>query len=312
MYSKKIKFKLFFYISLSILFSRCGEEKKQTQINASSPTTGSISLVVDESFKPLISAQEETFESLYPQAHLETEYSSEVAALNQLMEGKVDMIVIGKTLDSSQIEYFRKKNFGVRQNKIATDGLALVVDRSFPDTAISIENLKRIFSGEIKTLNELNSKLPKDTIGIVLDKSSSSNLSYMNERLNLNTSKIKIYAAGGNEKVLNKIENNKSFIGVIGLGFISDEEDPAVTEILKNVKIVGIKSGDGKVYYPYQNDLYNNNYPLTRDVYAIIKGSRNGLEVGFSSFMYSDRGQRIVLKSGLLPASMPGREIEVR
>jgi len=37
-----------------------------------------------------------------------------------------------------------------------------------------------------------------------------------------------------------------------------------------------------------------------------------GLGIGFSSFMTGDRGQRIVLKSGLLPATMPGRELIIR
>jgi phosphate transport system substrate-binding protein len=38
-------------------------------------------------------------------------------------------------------------------------------------------------------------------------------------------------------------------------------------------------------------------------------GTRLG--TGFSSFVASDKGQRIILKSGLLPAVMPVRFIEV-
>ena len=37
-----------------------------------------------------------------------------------------------------------------------------------------------------------------------------------------------------------------------------------------------------------------------------------GLGIGFSAFLTGDRGQRIVLKSGLVPATMPGREIIIR
>jgi len=37
-----------------------------------------------------------------------------------------------------------------------------------------------------------------------------------------------------------------------------------------------------------------------------------GLGIGFSAFLTGDRGQRIVLRSGLVPATMPGRELIIR
>ncbi len=52
-------------------------------------------------------------------------------------------------------------------------------------------------------------------------------------------------------------------------------------------------------------------YPLIRDVVMIGREARSGLASGFMAFVASDKGQRIVLKSGLVPATMPIRIIEV-
>jgi phosphate transport system substrate-binding protein len=52
-------------------------------------------------------------------------------------------------------------------------------------------------------------------------------------------------------------------------------------------------------------------YPLLRDVMIVSREARTGLASGFMAFMASDKGQRIVLKSGLVPATMPIRIIEV-
>jgi phosphate transport system substrate-binding protein len=53
------------------------------------------------------------------------------------------------------------------------------------------------------------------------------------------------------------------------------------------------------------------NYPLTRDVVIISREIGTGLGTGFISFAASDKGQRIVLKSGLVPVTMPVRIVNI-
>ena len=65
-------------------------------------------------------------------------------------------------------------------------------------------------------------------------------------------------------------------------------------------------------YKPYQAYLYYGNYPLARSIYALLNDPRSGLPWGFTSFMTSDKGQRIILKSGLVPATQPVRIVRVK
>jgi len=50
---------------------------------------------------------------------------------------------------------------------------------------------------------------------------------------------------------------------------------------------------------------------LWREVYILSKEAYTGLGTGFTAFVASERGQRIVLKFGLVPATMPVRLVEL-
>ena len=66
-------------------------------------------------------------------------------------------------------------------------------------------------------------------------------------------------------------------------------------------------------YKPYQAYLYYGDYPLARSIYCLVESiRRSALPWGFASFLASDRGQRIILKSGLVPATQPVRVVNVK
>ena len=66
---------------------------------------------------------------------------------------------------------------------------------------------------------------------------------------------------------------------------------------------------------PYQFYLYNGNYPLRRTIYALLNDPRpNGIATGFTHFIQLPKGQKIILRSGLLPrsANMNVRDVIVK
>jgi phosphate transport system substrate-binding protein len=65
-------------------------------------------------------------------------------------------------------------------------------------------------------------------------------------------------------------------------------------------------------YKPFQGYIADGSYPLIRDVFVICRESTAGLGSGFASFVAGDVGQRIILKSGLVPATMPLRLVHVK
>jgi phosphate transport system substrate-binding protein len=280
------------------------------------PTSGTISLTTDESFLPIIDAEVMAFEYLYPDSKIQIQYKSEDEAVMALLNNKTEMIVISRELNKREKEFIKSKNISVLSNKMATDAIAIIVNSEYPERLMTIGQLKQIISGNIKRWNELAPNLPKEEIEIIIDKSNSGNLSFLKQKMNLNSGASKIYAAGSNKEVMEYVKKNKTGLGIIGVNWISDDEDPDLDKKLNRIKVLAIAEGNekdsSKFYQPLQDNLGEGRYSLTRPLYLINKNTKTGLGAGFSSFLLSDHGQRIVLKNGLLPATMPGREIEIK
>lgn len=290
------------------LFFACSHKSENNQDTA---TEGSITIQADESFAPVIKAQEYIFESLYPRAKLEVNYATERLVINSFLNGKSEMIVTGRPLNKEEIAFVNKNNFSVHQTLIASDAVVFIANDKLPDTIISITTLKAILNGQITQWNQINSSLPAQKIELVFDKSNSSNLLFTKSTMGLNTAVVSPFAAGSMPKVVEYVRNNSYSIGVIAWSWVSDEEDPTAQKYLKGIHVLSLEDKN-TVYHPSQSSLSDTLYPLLRKIYAINKGSRVGLGSGFTTFMASDRGQRIILKSGILPATIPGREIEIK
>lgn len=125
-----------------------------------------------------------------------------------------------------------------------------------------------------------------------------------------------VYALKSNPEVIRYVNDNRGSIGVIGINWIVQPEED-LEKTVAGLRIIGVKNLPGKpgadaYYKPNQNDLAMENYPLTRNLYIINGEGRAGLGTGFASFLAGERGQRIVLKSGLLPDSIPSRQVIIK
>jgi phosphate transport system substrate-binding protein len=123
------------------------------------------------------------------------------------------------------------------------------------------------------------------------------------------------YALKTNEEVIKYVSENKNALGIVGVNWISDKDDPKAMKFRSGVNVVGIMGdpgdlGDDYYYQPYQAYFATKQYPLLREIYSISREPRAGLATGFASFISSDKGQKIILKAGLLPASAPIRIIQ--
>jgi phosphate transport system substrate-binding protein len=116
--------------------------------------------------------------------------------------------------------------------------------------------------------------------------------------------------------VLKHVQANQNAIGVIGLNQIV-EPTAEVNDLLKNVKVVSVRNvkKDGvsqEAYKPSQDNIGSGLYPFERPIFMLNFQGRSGLGMGFASFVAGEIGQRIVLKSGLMPVRMPSRIINTR
>ncbi len=290
----------------------CTEHDKNGKV-LNTTTSGDVRIAADETLMPIIDSQEQVFESIYPKADVQIAYLPESDVVNLFLNDSVQMIVLPRELNDMEKEQFAKLKITPRSNKIATDAIALIINKANKDTTLELADVREIIRGNKTQWNQLDNKSTIGAIDIVFDNSKSSTVQYM---INLVGKKdINGYALKSNEEVINYVGKNKGAIGIIGLNWISDRDDSSTIYFKQNVNIIGIKGdpgdlGDDYYYQPYQAYLATKQYALIRSVYTISREPRAGLATGFSSFIASDKGQKIFLKAGLLPANAPIRIIQ--
>ncbi len=277
---------------------RCkkSDEKDQEQ----SIITGTATIVLDESLMPVVEDVASVFENEY-KADIQLVPTSEAEAVNDLMNQRVGIAILSRSLDSSEIRSFENKNIFPRITKFASDGVALISNKANTDSIIDINAIKRFIIGE--KVSGIN--------GLVLD-----NLNSGAARLLMNianTSKLpdNVYSFKTNREVINYVANNQGMVGVVGVNWLSQAPDE-VSESLLKVKVLKVGNASGEYVKPTQDNLAQGKYPLARDLFLVNCQGFQGLGMGFASFIAGERGQRIILKSGLLPVRIPGRKITTR
>lgn len=277
------------------------------------PTRGNIKISVDESFQLLLDTQLYTFQSQYVNAHITPSYKPEADVLADFMNDSVRTIVLTRDLTKEEKDYLLAQKFVVRTTKVAHDALALIVNPANPDTILLDSQFADIFRGKITSWKQINPKSPDKPINVVFDNNKSGNVRYFREKFELTGNfPSNCFAVDNNKEVINYVKNNPSALGIISVNWISDTQDSISEKFLESVRVVEVGTNAMDYCKPFQGYIAEESYPFCRDVYMISRETFSGLGTGFASFVAGDQGQRIILKSGLVPATMPIRLIEIK
>lgn len=295
------------YGCTALLMASCDNSGKPVLYDEDTHSRGHARVYIEESYKPLFKTSIYTFESQYAKAHIEPVYCNENEAIQALFADSTKTICLSRDLTDLEKALLKKSLVQVRSTKIAEDAVALIVNPENPDTSMTIERLKAILTGKDTTWKSLKTK-----INVVFDNQYSGNFRYLKEFLKGEPMSKNVFAVKTNEEVINYVKNNRSGLGVIGVNWISDEDDLTVLDFLKGINVVGLADKDTSYYYkPYQGFIKTKEYPLTRDVWMLNKGRNAGLNTGLVLFMSGEKGQLIIQKSALVPAVAPVRLIQL-
>ncbi len=291
------------------------EKKKHSQ------TSGTMTLVCDNTFQNIMQQEVDVFEYQYPDAHILAQYAPQGVALDSLMNLKTKTVIISRDLTENEREYLKSKKRFVRSSKIAVDAVALIVNPENPVEKLTVKEIADILSGSSDEWNDLQPcELGK--ISVVFDHKASSLVTYMRDSL-LNGRELgaNVYAQGSIPDVFRTVKENKNALGILGVSWITTDMSSAdmskedlATSVLSNdpvegatlsndVKVVKVyRPGDSRAYKPYQEYIFNGSYPLFRQIYMITTGVSGTLDAGFYTFVTGNIGQKIIMKTGILPA----------
>ncbi|MXN92894.1 phosphate ABC transporter substrate-binding protein [Flavobacterium sp. Sd200] len=292
------------------LFFSCKNEaqtKKEQQVADETMLAGQMTLYVDNTIQPITEDVTAVFSSIYPKANIKLVARGESDIVNGMQHDSVSVAVLSRMLTDAEQELFTKKNIKPRINQFATDAIAFITNKTAVDTTLNLEEVYKVMQGK-----------PSARVKqLVFEGASSSPLQMLMKSAEV--AKIpsnSVYSLNSTREVIDFVQKNPGAIGVIGVNWLV-QPAPDMEASIKNISVlavdnVKISKGEKKYFKPSQSNIADGSYPLTRKLYVLNYQGKLGLGMGFANYITAPDGQRIVLKSGLVPTEIPPREIEVR
>lgn len=274
-----------------------GCNQKDSSKNQETILKGSAIIYVDETLTPIIEDQVAVFESNYD-AKIKLVSKSESETVNSLFKQKGSIAILSRDLTSEELKIFKQRNINPKVTPFATDAIAFISNKNTKDSIVELKDVISFMQG----------KATPSIKGLVFDNLNSSTVRYINEIAGIKSVPEKgVFSFKTNDEVIKYVSENDGIIGVIGVNWLSQPK-PSMKKYIDNVNTLRVKDLKGsQSYLPTQNDIAEKKYPLARDLYIINCQGYSGLGMGFASFVGGDIGQRIILKSGLLPIRIPTR-----
>ena len=291
--------KLSSLVLLVLFFTACNKSNNRNQETI---LKGKATLLVDETLKPIMEDQIEIFESRY-EAKIKLDAKSENEVIQALVKDTSSIAVLSRRLNADEMKVFASRKIIPKTTPIAIDAIVLISNTNSNDTLVALSDVLEFMRGKEQ------SKIK----GLVFDNPNSSTVRYMDSLAGLSSIPKKgVFSFGTNNEVIKFVSENTGMIGVVGLNWLS-QPSAEMKKYVDKVNILSIRGlKDTNYYFPDQNNIAEGKYALARDLYIVNCQGYSGLGMGFASFVAGDIGQRIILKSGLLPVKVPPRKLNIR
>jgi phosphate transport system substrate-binding protein len=275
---------------------------KSVDANQETILKGNATLLVDATLMPVMEDQVQIFESRYD-ATITMKVQSETEVIQSLVKDTSSIAVLSRKLNVDEMKIFANRKIIPKTTPFAIDAVALIRTKNSNDTLVDIKAV----------IDFMNGKSSPKIKGLVFDNPNSSTVRYMNKLAGLTSIPQKgVFSFGTNNEVIKFVSQNEGMIGVVGLNWLTQPR-PEMQQYVDKVALLSVKGNNQNDFYaPDQNNIAEGKYALARELYIVNCQGFSGLGMGFASFVAGDIGQRIILKSGLLPYKVPPRKLSIR
>ncbi len=222
--------------------------------------------------------------------------------IRAIIDGTADICQASRAMREPEFERARANGHDPREHVVALDGLAIGISKDNPVDSLTMGQVRGIFTGAIRTWNEIDPSLPRRNIVLYGRESNSGTYDYFKEYVlqGWDFAPQTNYMAA-TAQVANATARERYGIGFGGVAFFAhaeelkilkiqrDRESPAVSPIVgedRDINFAGIQDGS---------------YPIARPLRYYTANSADGPAADFLSWVKSPRGQQVVMQVGYIP-----------
>lgn len=279
----------YFVIALFILLFGCKDEPRET------PTKGYLKCYVDESLYNVVKDEADLFMNLYPQTKIDLIPVKAREGIVTVLNNESEMFVSSRELNNEEKNYAQKIKSEIKLFKFCYDGIAVISNKKFVEEKINLLDLKNLLTGKSRKYKII---IPERNSGI---------FEYISSHLLSENQLANVDIVNSESDVIKKVSIINNSLGLVGLNTLKG---------IKGIKILKVGTSEnnilGSTYYePLAGYLVNGSYPLVRTTYIFLNEIGIGVASGFTTFLTSSEGQKVVMKNDLGPATVPVKLIQL-
>lgn len=204
--------------------------------------------------------------------------------MKALVDGTTDIANSSRFIKDSEITRAIDNGVFPVPHRVALDSIVPIVHPENPVEELSLEQLRKIYTGEIENWKEVGGE-DKEIVVISRDTSSGTYEVWYEKVLDRERVTPEASLLASNGAILMSVTKNSYAIGYIGLGYVNKE--------IKVVKVDGIT--------PNIKTTRSGKYPISRALFMFTDGWPKGIILDFINFMVSPKGQKMVAEVKYVP-----------
>ncbi|KJJ84310.1 Phosphate binding protein [Candidatus Omnitrophus magneticus] len=211
-----------------------------------------------------------------------------------ITNGKCDIANASRLMKPKEIAEAASRGIIVKRVVVAIDGLSVIVNLNNPVTKLTVEEIGKIFRGEITNWSQLGGE--NAPISLYGRQSNSGTYEFLREFILKGEYSSKMKRMNGNAQILEGVKQDKTGIGYVGAGYLKTAQGI-------NVVDVAMRAGGEYVSPRDKENIYSGRYPIARPLNQYISSTAGQKVRDFIAYELSPEGQQVVEDEGFFKLS---------
>ena len=217
-----------------------------------------------------------------------------------LINGKCDIANASRLMKSKEVAQATDNGVKVNRVVIAMDGLSVIANGSSPVMQLTVDEIGKIFRGEITNWSEVGG--PDMSITLYGRQSNSGTFVFFRDAILKGDYSQKMNRMNGNAQIVEAIKQDRSGIGYVGVGYVKEAT---------GLNVLKVASRKGETYAsPLSSvDVKSGKYPIARPLNQYLNGIPSGDVKEFLEYELSAEGQKAVEDQGFFQIPIEYEEL---
>lgn len=280
---------------LSILLSACvASPTSPSDVEASTyiQNKGSDTIV------NLALAWAERYQQEHPNVRISVTGGGTGTGMAALISGTVDIANASRQIKPEEVDEANKNGVEPQEYVIARDAIAVIIHPDNPINKLTLEQVSRIYRGEINNWKELGS-YDRPIVRVSRETNSGTHVYFLESVIRLGNDGNKYFFSTdtlllpSSEGIIAEVSENPNAIGYDGLGYVTP-----------SVKVVALSEDPaGHYVLPSSETVNNGSYPVSRDLYMYTGSAPSAAAQAYLQWIMEAEAQEIVIELGFVPVN---------